>query len=892
MRLKYALIILIPVLFVTLHSIAQNSTMNDDLIQLSERFNREFAKNKNDAIHLADSFGLALRYEFDDGRVIELMRYKNGFPMYYTTHNAQGAGLINSDKVYPGGVAGLNVTGIGQTLGIWDAGRVRLEHVEFGGRVTQVDGNPSNNFHATHVAGTMVAAGIDAAAKGMSYASNLDAYDWNNDNSEMAAAAANGLKVSQHSYGYITGWHFNSSNQAWYWYGDASISTTEDYNFGFYSFASQEWDLIAYNAPNYLIVKSAGNDRGYGPPPGTQHYVLVNGAWTLSNTVRDLNGGADGYDCISHRGVSKNVLSVGAVFSDGNMSSFSSWGPTDDGRIKPDIVAKGVNVYSTMHESNHQYGSLSGTSMSGPMVSGSVGLLLQHQQDLHPGENLLASTVKALIIHSAKDGISGAPGPDYRYGWGLMDTQRAIEIMTDDALSGGIHIKEFSMSNNEEINVAVIASGVEPLRATIVWNDVPGVPAPPTLNPPDLMLVNDLDMRLTDLSKNQYFPYVLDPNNPSTAASTGDNFRDNVEMIHIDEPGIQETYNINVSHKSNLTGGSQDFSLIITGISEAIGVPVVTTAVITDITGTTATGGGTVTSDGGADVISRGLVWSTFQTPTIENNEGMSVDGYGTGDFTTYLTQLFPSKKYHVRAFATNSQGITYGDEQVFTTLTDDVCFPDWTPVPNLENNMQIVAQLIIDDEVSLNPNDVLGAFVGDECRGVASPMPQHGGLVFLTVSSNETSDEMVELRIWNSDLCESCDAGPGFEFVSQGELGTFFDPYSVTCDLDVDLDLNFGQGFTWFSVNVYPGSMLLNPLFADIDPCTDDRVIGQTQFALWTGAEWVGGLTEIDHPSMYRMRLCSNQSITITGSTAPLDPISLSPGFTWWATCHSNACL
>ncbi len=286
---------------------------------------------------------------------------------------------------------------------------------------------------------------------------------------------------------------------------------------------------------------------------------------------------------------------------------------------------------------------------------------------------------------------------------------------------------------------------------------------------------------------------------------------------------------------------------------------------------------------------------------TSPENAGMTLGGgvYEVGEEVTIeaiATGALP--------FAYWSHGDEYiGDEAVLTfnmpneniALTAHFepggCQPDWEAPTNLENNMQIVAQLIIDDEVSLNPNDVLGAFVGDECRGVAYPMPEHNGLVFLNVVSNEVSGEMVELKIWNSELCESCDAGPGFEFISQGEIGTFLEPYEISCDFERELVLDFGQGFTWFSVNVNPGSMLLNPLFENLDPCVDDRVIGQTAFALFTGSEWLGGLTTIKHESMYRMRLCSNQTLTLSGATAPLDPIALNAGFTWLGYL-SQSCL
>jgi len=493
--------------------------------------------------------------------------------MYYTTHNKEGSEVINSDKVYPGGIAGLKLTGAGQTLGIWDNGKVKATHQEFNqtgeSRVTQKDEASNIEEHATHVAGTMIAGGVETEARGMSWEAYLDAYDWHDDESEMAAAAAEGLKTSQHSYGYIAGWAYGSysNNLAWHWFGDITVSETEDYNWGFYGDITESWDQIAYDAPHYLISKSAGNDRtNTGPDPGTGHYVVENNTWVYSTTTRDLNGGEDGYKTISHVGNAKNLLSVGAVWEDENMAWFSSWGPTDDGRVKPDIVAKGVSVYSTEIDNDSDYGSKNGTSMSGPMISGSVGLLLEHQENLHPGEDLLSATVKALILHSAKTAISGAPGPDYRYGWGLMDTEAAANIMTRNAeWGGGLKVREKTLADGENISLTVRASGEEDLKATIVWTDPPGTPPPPSLNPPDLMLVNDLDMRLSN-TNTTYTPYILNPDNPELAATTGDNFRDNVEQIVITSPGTGELFTASINHKDNLTNNTQDFALIITGI--------------------------------------------------------------------------------------------------------------------------------------------------------------------------------------------------------------------------------------------------------------------------------------------------------------------------------------
>ncbi len=547
---------------------AQTPEQRTRLLDLSARFSSDFATKKAEAIRWAEANDMPVRQEFEDGTVIELMFLSdNGMPMYYTTHNAEGATVLKSDIVYPGGGAGLSLTGSGQTLGIWDAGGVRLTHDELIGRVTQKDVPDGLHDHASHVAGTMIASGATAAAKGMSYAANLDAYDWDDDAAEMALAAANDeIRVSQHSYGLITGWQWYSNGSYFIWWGDRSISEVEDFNFGFYSDEASEWDEIAHQAIHYLIVKSAGNDRGQGPNPGTFHYIYdEDDGWLWVNTTRDKDGGSDGFDCVAHSATSKNVLTVGAVTGDGDMSSFSSWGPTDDGRIKPDIVAKGVAVYSSLATADNTYASWNGTSMSGPMVSGSIGLLLEHQENLHTGVALLSSTMKALVLHTAED--LGNPGPDYSFGWGLMDTEAAAAVMTAHAASPK-HIFERTLNDGEEVKLLVKASGTDPLRATLAWTDVPGTPPTLSLNPTDLMLVNDLDMRITQLGGSTYEPFILDPANPANNATTGDNFRDNVEVVHIASPVADQLYEITINHKGSLSGGSQVYSLIVTGNKE------------------------------------------------------------------------------------------------------------------------------------------------------------------------------------------------------------------------------------------------------------------------------------------------------------------------------------
>ncbi len=97
-------------------------------------------------------------------------------------------------------------------------------------RVTIGDtGNTTLHSHSTHVAGTMIASGVDPSAIGMSYAADLIDFDWDNDESEMASEAAGGAFISNHSYGFVCGWDWNYfDDNHWLWAGDITVSTIED----------------------------------------------------------------------------------------------------------------------------------------------------------------------------------------------------------------------------------------------------------------------------------------------------------------------------------------------------------------------------------------------------------------------------------------------------------------------------------------------------------------------------------------------------------------------------------------------------------------------------------------------------------------------------------------
>ncbi len=93
----------------------------------------------------------------------------------------------------------------------------------------------------------------------------------------------------------------------------------------------------------------------------------------------------------------------------------------------------------------------------------------------------------------------------------------------------------------------------------------------------------------------------------------------------------------------------------------SITLPTITTSSVTSVSSTTATSGGNITSDGGSTVTARGVCWSTSQNPTISNSK--TTNGAGTGNFTSSITGLLPGTTYYVRAYATNSVGTAYGNE-------------------------------------------------------------------------------------------------------------------------------------------------------------------------------------------------------------------------------------
>jgi hypothetical protein len=555
-----------------------------------------------------------------NGNVSYLVNTNEG-PLYVVDCNLEAAQTISTTNVWPAGSSGLNLNGTNRTIFMWDEGEPLLTHVELYPRVSLSDSTTTNLAdHSTAVASTLVGGGVNVlygngtnnlgrAAKGMSFAGNVQAASFLKDIIEMTAeAGTNNMLLSNHSYEHATGWSY--SGTSWTWYGYSSISTNADPKFGNYSTYSSNYDELAYNAANYLGVWAAGNDTGNGPPvQPTNHYeYTVGGMYFQTNNSHPLNGDPGGYVTISDDACAKDTLCVGAVYPLTNgyagtnsviLASFSSCGPTDDGRIKPDVVACGVNVITASSASTNAYEYESGTSFASPSVAGSINLLAQYYAQLHTNAAaLLSSTLKALVIATA-DQCGTNIGPSYKFGWGLMNTAKAASLVANDATNGlKCFIKEVMLSNDTYIQFPIQSSGANPIKVTIAWTDPPGVGNSITnLQNPAIKLVNDLDLRVVSPNGTTNFPYVLNPdltNRTATArsapATTGDNIRDNVEQVYIAAPA-SGTYQVVVTHKGTLQNGAPQWvSIVSTGNTPTSPPPLTINALVQTATNQIAVG--------------------------------------------------------------------------------------------------------------------------------------------------------------------------------------------------------------------------------------------------------------------------------------------------------------
>ena len=417
------------------------------------------------------------------------------FVMYISLQNLKSTPL-NYEDVAMHGASGFNaavgneLNGNGVTIGIGDQGNI-LTHIDFNGRIiSRISSQPDT--HSTHVSGTAAGAGIiDITNHGMApQATIVDQYF---------------TDVITNAPVYLTDYDMPVTNNS---YTNASAGCIGE---GEYDYLSNYADQQINTYDKLLHVFAAGNDGSYTCAPFPYAFGTVKSGWQTA----------------------KNVLTVGGINSVDYSTYYSgSRGPVADGRIKPEVVASSVNVLSTYPYNT--YGYEIGTSMAAPVATGSLALMCERYRQLHSGNDAESALLKAIVCNTAED--LGNPGPDYTFGFGMLNVRRAIAVIDSNWYS-----------TDSIINGGNIASTIHvPLNATrlkvmLYWGDVAANVGAANA------LVNDLDLTVTTPSAVVHQPLILNPApaNVNDNAVEGVDHTNNIEQVTIQNPAAG-TYTVNV----------------------------------------------------------------------------------------------------------------------------------------------------------------------------------------------------------------------------------------------------------------------------------------------------------------------------------------------------------
>ena len=456
-----------------------------------------------------------------------------------TETNAENRAItqVNDLQAAPYGLDGTDVTAF-----VFDGGKALAGHSDFSGRLTVFQDDESGIAnHATHVSGTVGGDGsINFNNRGMApNVSLLSAgLEWFGGGIFLYTNPGDIEK----DYAWAISMDANTANN--------SIGTNTETN-GFpcaiqgdYGVTSSVIDAIVRGSLGepLIVVWANGNER--------------------QGSSCDIEGYGDYYSTAPPAGA-KNHITVGALNANNDtMTSFSSWGPVDDGRMKPDISAPGCQQGGdggvTSCSSGGGYSVSCGTSMASPTVCGITALILQDYRAQFPGnDDPLAATMKVFLAHTAHD--LGNVGPDYQFGYGSVRAKDAIDFMR----AGEFAEQQLWQGELHAYKVDV-AGGAPEIRVTLAWDDAPGTP---NVNP---ALVNQLDVRLIDPIGGVHHPWTLDPFNPGAPATQNQaNTRDNIEQVYVANPMAGEW--TLVVEGTNVAEGPQTYSVGATpNLTEAI----------------------------------------------------------------------------------------------------------------------------------------------------------------------------------------------------------------------------------------------------------------------------------------------------------------------------------
>ncbi len=434
---------------------------------------------------------------------------------------------------------------------VYDSGQAG-DHVDFGTRLIHGDSDFVSD-HSTHVAGTVGGSGANSAAQGGSalqwrgMAPNADLISYGTAYPSTGYIFYQNVPDIEHdwaqaqnTYGADIGTASLGSNiYSNYYPGGCSIM-------GKYGAASVLIDQIVRGGNSvvgigdkYIATWAAGNERG----------------WSTSCT-----GAGGGYGIVAPPAGAKNPIHVGGSNTNNTTQyAHTSWGPTEDGRLKPIVTAGACQttgdygITSTDNNPVDAYTTMCGTSMATPAVAGGIALMLQHYRDVYnTSGRFWPSTAKALLMQTAHD--EGNPGPDYQWGYGLVDIHAAVDLISRKGF------RQESIDEGEiDVYSLIVPNDDDDLRVSLAWDDYE---ATENANP---TLINDLDLELVAPDGTVWEPWVLDPDNPTTNATRDVNTVDNQEQVEVPAASVEiGTWLVRV-HGTEVPEGPQDYSLACEG---------------------------------------------------------------------------------------------------------------------------------------------------------------------------------------------------------------------------------------------------------------------------------------------------------------------------------------
>lgn len=417
---------------------------------------------------------------------------------------------------------GYKYNGSGVDIAMFDDGSIG-PHIDYKGRIRAQYASTAATAseHGDHVSGTIMGAGnLNPDTRGMAWGAKISVYN-----------AQLGGSTDYNGFDSIPRHYYNPGIVI------TSTSYSNGCNAGYTSFARQiDQQLNAF--PSLMHVFSAGNsngsDCGYG----------------AGNQWGNITGG--------HK-VGKNCLTVANANYKDQIDATSSRGPAHDGRIKPEITGVGVDVNST--QPNNTYDIYSGTSMSCPGLSGTLGQLYQAFKEHNGGQNPAGGLVKAIVMNTADD--IGVVGPDFIFGYGRVNALRALKVIQDTTF-----FEDSITDGNSNLHTIDVPANVKMLKVMVYWSDVEATASA------SVALVNNINMQLSDPSSNTYNPWVLDhrPNASTLAlpATRAIDSLNNAEQVTLDNPAAG-TYNLTVEGH-NIPVGPQKYYVVYSYVMDDITV--------------------------------------------------------------------------------------------------------------------------------------------------------------------------------------------------------------------------------------------------------------------------------------------------------------------------------